>query len=246
MLRESYWPASDEIALNETSTASVLRDAAVRWPERVALIDAGGPPTARTRWTYAELLAEAERTARALANRFAPGAHVAVWAANCPEWVILQFGLALAGLVMVTVNPACRAAELGYVLRQSRARGVFHQPHYRGLDMGAAVAAVRAEPSVALDHAIAFEELDAFVAGHDSDTALPTIDPRAPAMIQYTSGTTGAPKGALLNHYSVTNNPRMMVLLKELDEHTVNLAVAPLFHSGGCERGRCTMAHRPG
>ena len=56
-------------------------------------------------------------------------------------------------------------------------------------------------------------------------------------MIQYTSGTTGQPKGALLNHFSVTNNARMMALIKEQDAHTINLAVAPLFHTGGCVGG---------
>ncbi|MCB1746379.1 MAG: AMP-binding protein [Gammaproteobacteria bacterium] len=221
------------MALEPTTCGGILRAAAAAWPDAVALIDADGPPGARRRWTYAELHAAAERTARALGARFAPGDHVAVWAANSPEWVILQFGLALAGLVMVTVNPASRVAELGYVLRQSRARGVFHQRHYRGLDMAAAIA----ETGVALDGVACLDDLAAFVATHDDGRALPDVDPHAPAMIQYTSGTTGKPKGALLNHFSVTNNARMMALIKELDPTTVNLAVAPLFHTGGCVGG---------
>ena len=88
-------------------------------------------PAARKRWTYAELLAEAERAARALTARFAPGERVAAWAPNLPEWVILEYAAALAGLVLVTVNPALRPTELAYVLRQSGAAGIFLVPEYR-------------------------------------------------------------------------------------------------------------------
>ena len=77
-------------------------------------------PGQRRRWTYAELLAEAEQAARALTARFAPGERVAVWAPNLPEWVILEYAAGLAGLVLVTVNPALRPAELAYVLNQCR------------------------------------------------------------------------------------------------------------------------------
>ena len=234
MLTESFWPATTEIVLQDTTCAGILRDAAVRTPDRVALVDAAGKPGSRRRWTYAELLAESERAAGALAARFEPGTHVTVWAANCPQWVILQFGLALAGLVMVTVNPACRATELAYVLRQSRARAIFHQRTFRGLDMRAAIEEAGPGADLELDCAICIDEFDAFLRMGEGERALPAVAPTDPAMIQYTSGTTGKPKGALLNHYSVTNNARMMALLKALDENTVNLAVAPLFHTAGC------------
>ena len=120
-LTESYWPATTELALLPTTCGGVLRDAARVVPEHIALIDAEGAPGARRRWSYRALLHAAEHTAQALLARCAAGSHVAVWAGNSPEWIILQFGLALAGMVMVTVNPAYRANELAYVLRQSRA-----------------------------------------------------------------------------------------------------------------------------
>ncbi len=93
-----------------------------------------GDPT-RRRWTYAELLRDAEQAARALLTRFEPGERVAVWAPNIPEWVLLQDGAALAGLTLVTVNPAFRPKELQYALGQSRASGVFLVPEYRGTPM---------------------------------------------------------------------------------------------------------------
>lgn len=233
-LTESYWPLSDALPLLETSCGEVLRAAAAAHGEHVALVEGHADAASRRRWTYAALLADAERSARALLNVFKPGDHIAVWAGNSPEWVIVQYGLALAGMVLVTVNPAYRASELGYVLRQSRARGVFHGRDYRGLDMAAAVDEALAGEAITLAATVCLDELEAFVAANDHGAPLPAVDPRRPCMIQYTSGTTGRPKGALLNHYSVTNNSRIMALVKALDGSTINLAVAPLFHTAGC------------
>ena len=234
LLEESYWPATNDLPLLDTTCGGVLHAAALAHPNRVALVEGHVDPAQRRRWTYAELLAESTLTARALLGHFAPGEHVAVWAGNCPEWVILQFALALAGLVMITVNPAYRAAELAYVLRQSRARGVFHQAEFRGLALRAIVEETIATETLNITTVVDLEHLAQFAARGDPDCTLPPVVPRQPCMIQYTSGTTGSPKGALLNHYSVTNNARMMALIKEQDDATVNLAVAPLFHTAGC------------
>jgi acyl-CoA synthetase (AMP-forming)/AMP-acid ligase II len=94
-------------------------------------------------WTYAELLDLSERAARALLGRFRPGERVAFWAANVPEWLPAFYGAALAGLTLVTVNPAYKRRELEYVLAKSRAAGVFVAGAYRGFDMEAAVAEAR-------------------------------------------------------------------------------------------------------
>ncbi|MBX9607869.1 MAG: AMP-binding protein [Gammaproteobacteria bacterium] len=241
-LTESYWPAQDDIPLIETTSGDALRAAAASRPDHVALIEGHPDPARRRRWTYAELLRDAEATARALLARFQPGEHVAVWGGNSPEWIIVQYGLALAGLVLVTVNPAYRAAELGYVLKQSRARGVFHDREYRGLDMAAAVREALGGEQLELDTVVVLDDLATFTREHDRGAALPAVDPRQPCMIQYTSGTTGRPKGALLNHYSITNNSRIMALVKGLDQDTVNLAVAPLFHTAGCVANVLGMA----
>lgn len=106
-----------------------------------------------------------------------------------------QYGLALAGLVLVTVNPARRAAELAYVLRQSRARGVLHQTEYRGHDMRAAIAEALAAEDLDIPIIVCLDEFATFAASGDVQTELPAISPTDPCMIQYTSGTTGNPKG---------------------------------------------------
>jgi fatty-acyl-CoA synthase len=107
----------------------------------------GAPALARTipdvTLTTSYWPADAERVAQALLARFEPGEHVAVWAPNVPEWVLLRYGAALAGMVLVTVNPAYRPAELEYVLRQSRAAGVFLLPEYRTNSMAEALTSVR-------------------------------------------------------------------------------------------------------
>lgn len=87
-LEVSHFPAQADQDLRETTVGGVLREAAARWPEREALVEADGGATGR-RWTYAELLEEAELLAGALLTRFAPGEKIAVWAPNAPEWVLL-------------------------------------------------------------------------------------------------------------------------------------------------------------
>jgi fatty-acyl-CoA synthase len=236
-LHDSYWPATAELLLAQSTCGSVLRDAAERDPDRIALIDADGQFGQRRQWTYAELLADSERCGRALNAKFSVGTHVAVWAANCPEWVILQFGLALSGLVMVTVNPAYLVGELAYVLRQSRTRAIFYQREYRGQNMLSAIEQAGEIESIELELQICFDNFDHFIDSVPETQELPAVLPNQPAMIQYTSGTTGLPKGALLNHYSVTNNARFMAEIKAQDASTINLAVAPLFHTAGCVGG---------
>lgn len=109
--------------VRETTVGGVLRAAAERAAGTTALVEGTADGRDRRRWSYAGLLADSERVARALLGRFTPGERVAVWAPNSPEWLLLEFGAALAGLTLVTVNPALRAGEVAYVLDQSRAHG---------------------------------------------------------------------------------------------------------------------------
>jgi non-ribosomal peptide synthetase component F len=118
---------------------------------------------------------------------------VAIWAANVPEWFFAEFGAALAGLTLVTVNPAYLAAELAHVLKQSRACGVIVQDHYRGRDLLAAVTAAR-ETLPLLREVIPLSAWREFAASGAREIALPTVLPGDVAQIQYTSGTTGAPQ----------------------------------------------------
>jgi len=233
-LTESYFPAqAEDVELLDSTCGGALRDAVAAVPDRIALIEGIPDASSRRRWTYAELLRDSEQAARALLTRFQPGDHVAVWAANCPEWVILQFGLSLAGMVLVTVNPAYRSAELKYVLEQSRAKGVLYQENYRGVSMADVVTEVSAELPE-LEHRIVFDDLPDFFASADANVELPTVECNDPVMIQYTSGTTGFPKGAHLHHHGVTNNSRIVALTRGAGTGTVDISAMPLFHTGGC------------
>jgi len=196
-LAESYWPADQGEAIVETTIGDALHTAAARWGGRVALV-ASGPGVRRRAWTFAELEQSAEQVARAVLQRFQPGEHLAVWAANCPEWVLLEMGAALAGVTVVTVNPAYRSAELTHVLGQSKASGIIVQPSYRGRDLLAVLA--RSRPDLpALREVVDLWQWDEFVESGSDQRRLPTVSPADIAQIQYTSGTTGFPKGAQLS-----------------------------------------------
>ena len=139
-LTTSYWPADTASPVRDTTIGGVLRTAAERAPDQPALIVGDPDPARRRQWTLRQLLAEAERAAHALRARFEPGDPVAVWAGNCPEWVLLEFAAGLAGLTLVTVNPAYQADELAHVLGHSGARGIFLAAGYRGNSLPAILA----------------------------------------------------------------------------------------------------------
>ncbi len=205
-LTESYVAGPKTPALRDITLGQMLEQAAKSAPDRIALIAGVPDPALRRQWTYAELYAEAQSTARALSVRFKPGERIAVWAQNLPEWIMLEFGAGLAGVVLVTVNPGFRANELEYVLKQSRSAGVFVVNAFRGNPMLETVREV-APHCPELREIICFDDWAAFIAaGDDESIALPAVKPTDPVMIQYTSGTTGFPKGALLHHRGLANN----------------------------------------
>jgi acyl-CoA synthetase (AMP-forming)/AMP-acid ligase II len=184
------------------------------------------------RYTYAELLAAAGRAARALRTRFEPGARIAVWANNIPEWVILEYGAALAGVTIVTVNPGLRHEELAHVLGKSRAEGIFLLTEYRGNRLADILAEVRSGLP-ALREAVLFSHWDDFCLS-GTDTELPSVQADEAAQIQFTSGTTGSPKGAVLTHRGIVNNARMWADRFGLERGHVLLSPMPLFHTAGC------------
>jgi fatty-acyl-CoA synthase len=236
-LSESYWPADTSMPILESTVGSVLRDAAAQHGELTALVE--GTPVAaseRRRWTYAELLAESERVAGALLERFQPGERVAAWAPNIPEWVLLELGAGLAGIVLVTVNPAYKPKELEYVLQQSGAAGIFYVPEFRGNPMQAALDEVRlAVPS--LRESILFTEWDQFAASSPAEPTLPEVRSDDAVQIQYTSGTTGFPKGALLHHRGLTNNARAFAEILGMRPGEGYVSPFPMFHTAGCVLG---------
>ena len=210
-LTSAYWAADSTVgSLRETTVGSILRDAACRAPDKdPALIDGDQDRAGRREWSYAELLADAERAARALLTRFTPGERVAVWAPNSPEWVILEFAAALAGLTLVTVNPAYQGDELAYVLGHSEADGLFLAEEFQQRDLHAVLAEVRGRLPK-LRNVLPLRAWDTFTTAGDARAAterpLPDVAPSSPAQVLYTSGTTGRPKGAALAHRGLTNN----------------------------------------
>lgn len=232
LLTSSYYPADDSVPLIDESVGAALLRAARLHGDGVALIDGQTDPQQRRRWTFNQLAADAQDVARALLTRFEPGQHVAIWAGNQPAWALIEYGAALAGLVLVTVNPAYLAKELAYVLEQSQASGIIVQDHYRGRDLCALVDAVRPDlPGLA--SVIPLSTWDRFLAAAQ-DGPLPAVAPDAVAQIQYTSGTTGFPKGACLTHRGLANNGRFYAQSVGAGPGDVWINAMPMFHTAGC------------
>ncbi|HEY4608002.1 MAG TPA: AMP-binding protein, partial [Ilumatobacteraceae bacterium] len=220
--------------MREQTIGGLLREAAAANPDRVALVAGVADKSARRSWTYAELLAEATRAARGLRTKFEPGERVAVWAPNYPEWIILQLASALAGTILVTVNPAFRATEVAYVLKQSRSAGVVTSTDFRGIGMLATIKEIQPDLPE-LREVMSFDQWpELLAAADDFDGDLPDPAPTDAVMIQYTSGTTGFPKGALLHHRGLVNNGAHTAHRAGHRDGEVVVGVCPLFHTAGC------------
>lgn len=226
------WFADVEIL--DTTIGGLLRDQAAANPDRDALLEGLPDGTVGRRWTYGELLSDAERLAKGLAARFQPGERVAIWAPNVPEWVLVEYAAALAGLTVVTVNPSYQKRELSYVLQQSTSVALFLIGEFRGNPM-AKIAAEVADDLPALREIIDMHDEAALYT--DPSGTLPQVDTNDPAQIQYTSGTTGFPKGVVLSHRNLTNNARLFVEVGELPRGLGALGLTPLFHTMGCSMG---------
>ncbi|GAB4099421.1 AMP-binding protein [Sinomonas halotolerans] len=248
--------------LNETIGENFAR-AAARFAERDALIEAagsGGAGAAR-RWTYAQLAHDVDAAARGLlAAGVVPGERVGIWSPNCAEWTILQYATAAIGAVLVNVNPAYRSHELQFVVKQNGMRMLVVAPSDRTSDyVGMARAALAECPDlrelVFLPAPHAPAEGASFEAGAPSSPEETTWDgliaragevpasavaeraatlaPDDPVNIQYTSGTTGFPKGATLTHRNILNNGFSIgELLGYTEEDRVVIPV-PFYHCFG-------------
>lgn len=232
-LTKAYWPADRSEPVLERSIGDALRQAAQLWGGRTALVE-GRPGVADARrWSFAVLLRDSETVARALLARFEPGECIAVWAENCPEWVLIEFGAALAGLILVTVNPALQAREVHHILSQSGVSGVFVQAEHRGRSLLTILDGVR-PGLLRLRTVVSLSSWADFVAEGPQAGMLPNVAPRDIAQIQYTSGTTGLPKGVRLAHRSIANNARFYARCIGAGPDDVWVTVMPLFHTAGC------------
>ena len=222
-------PASrTDVALRELTVGEALREAAADAPDHLAVID---PSSGRL--TYGELLAESERVARALLERFSPGEHVAVCMPNVSEFLLLQFGAALAGMVLVPVPPALRGRDLAHVLGASHAAGVFFAPEFRGASLTELIDELQPQLPE-LREAASLDEWSAFLQAAPTDSKLPRVAPGDPSQLQFTSGSTGAPRGAVLHHRGILNTARFAAEDLELGGDDVLLACLPLCYIAGC------------
>ena len=161
------------------------------------------------RWTYAEFGARVERVARALVGAgLRPGDRMGIWAPNCAEWLLVQYASAKAGVILVNVNPAYRTSELEFVLNQSGCRVLISARAFKSSDYVAMVREV-APRCRALERTVFLDSGDweELLSAGDAELSLPTgLQFDDPINIQYTSGTTGFPKGATLTHHNILNN----------------------------------------
>lgn len=231
-LTESYFPAERDAPLRPVVVGDMLRRRAAAAPERPAMKELDDKGQIGRVWTYGELFADVERLARALASRHEPGARVAVYANNIPEWVLIELACGVAGVTLVTVNPAFQPRELKYVLEQSRAEAIYYVDAFRGNPMAAIVEEACAG-NPAIRRKIKLTDHAALFAG-ENDGAPPAVAPDDIAQIQYTSGTTGFPKGALLHHKGLIQNGVDVMTRAGVGEGDLFIHHMPLFHTTGC------------
>ena len=254
----SYASGTSAVPLLGDTIGANLEATVARFGDREALVDAS---TGR-RLTYAELDRQVDTVARGLlALGVAKGDRVGIWAPNCVEWVLVQYATAKIGAILVNVNPAYRTHELGFVLRQSGVSVLVSATSFKTSDYAAMVDEVRGDcPALREVVLIGTPSWDALVDGAErvpgealrERMALLSCDD--PINIQYTSGTTGFPKGATLSHHNILNNG---FFVSEVCGHTEQDRIAipvPFYHCfgmvmgnlGATSHGACMVIPAPG
>ncbi len=216
----SYASGTSEIPLLDETIGDNFDRMAAAQPDHEALVEV---QTGR-RWTYRQLAGEVDTLALGLlATGIGKGDRVGIWAPNCAEWTIVQYATAKIGAILVTVNPAYRAQELEYVLTQAGIRMLLAARAFKTSDYATMISEVRPR-CPALEYVVllgspqspctqfpraGWEALIAAGRGADREAlhaATENLGPPDPINIQYTSGTTGFPKGATLSHHNILNN----------------------------------------
>ena len=226
----SYSRGAD-LPLLDLTISQALSGAAERFGERDALI----VRHQNVRLTWSEFDRAVTRTAAGLsALGLGPGDRVGIWAVNCVEWVLLQYGAARAGVVLVNVNPAYRSHELRFVLHQSRIRALFLHERDARTDYRAILEECGPPEHIVW---IGTPSWDAMLAAGDPGWRPASGTPDDVANIQYTSGTTGSPKGVLLTHRNILNNGLMIAHALHATERDRICVPVPMYHCFGCVIG---------
>jgi fatty-acyl-CoA synthase len=224
--------ADRSVALLELTASGLLERAARAVPDRVALKQPRFGDDPEISWTYAELLADAHRLASFLSRYFGYGDHVAIWAPNSAHWFLYQFAASHLGIVLVTLNPGMRSAEIEYMLAKSKARGVIMDRAYRGVDLVAMLEQIRPELP-GLETVLMLDEWRDHLAAAEGTPPPSPTRPDDPALIVFTSGTTGKPKAAIIQHRAAVNNANAGAERGGLGQGSTWLATLPVFHIGG-------------
>jgi fatty-acyl-CoA synthase len=193
----------DTIAQNFLATVA-------RFGDREALVDR---PSNR-RWTYTQLADDVDAVAHGLLGLgLTKGERVGIWAPNCAEWTLVQYATARIGVILVNINPAYRSHELSYVLQQSGIRTLVAYPEFKGASYADMIDSVRPDCADLVDVVligepswIALVESGRARDRAELDAITESLTDTEPINIQYTSGTTGFPKGATLSHRNILNN----------------------------------------
>ena len=243
---ESYDAGPTDVPILEETIGENFERTATTYPDVEALVDVAQG----LRYTYAELNAEIDVIARGLmALGVEKGDRVGLWAPNCAQWTLTQYAMAKVGAILVNVNPAYRTHELAYVLNQSGARALIAATSFKSSDYVAMVDEVRGEVPTLTDVVfIGTSDWDALraraaeVAPEALAERLAGLLNSEPINIQYTSGTTGFPKGATLSHRNILNNGYFTTELINLGPTDRLCIPVPFYHCFGMVMGNlgCT------
>ncbi|WP_395691022.1 AMP-binding protein [Nocardioides sp.] len=240
---ESYAKGEQAPALLEETIGANFERTVAAHPDREALVEVASG----RRWTWAELDRDVDALAIGLVRAgIGKGDRVGIWSPNCAEWTITQYATAKIGAVLVNINPAYRTHELGYALNQSGAKLLISATEFKTSDYRAMIEEVRAD--VPLEQVWFLDQpewSDHNV--HDPGVTLLdvmtwTLSPDDPINIQYTSGTTGYPKGATLSHRNILNNGYFTTELINFTEQDRLCIPVPFYHCFGMVMGNlgCT------
>jgi fatty-acyl-CoA synthase len=245
MSQLSYAKGPTSTPLLEMTIGQALRAAATRWGSDLALVSRHQS----LRWTWGQLDAEVDRVASGLLRLgVARGDRVGIWAPNCAEWTVIQFATARIGAVLVTINPAYRTSEVEYALNKVGCSVLISAPRFKTSDYVGMLREIGAPRLPHLRHRITTgaEAHDGFLTWQD---LLAEADPAALARaeaellpddainIQFTSGTTGFPKGATLTHRNILNNGLFTAQTIALTQHDRICIPVPLYHCFGMVLG---------
>ncbi len=238
--RPSYARGPEEPLLDDTLYTAFVRTLA-RQPDAEALV----VPFQNVQLTFLALAAEVERVAGALvALGLEPGDRFGVWATNCAEWPLLQLAAARAGLILVNVNPAYRASELAYVLEKSRMRAIFLHERDRRSAYRAILEEARASRAQLAPLQVVYLGTSSwrdFIAASRPLGEI-AVSPDDATNMQYTSGTTGSPKGVLLTHRNILNNAWFAARRMGMTPQDRIIVPVPMYHCFGCVLGTLSMA----